>query len=598
MTYLARKAAVARLLLLALAAGIVGTVPWPTTASRAQAAQQGYLGAGIQDIEGDEAERLGLARGPAVLVQSVNPQGPAERAGLQAGDVIVAVDGVAVSSGEQAVAIISSKPPGTTIPFALIRNGGRQTLNVTLASRPSEQEFARRRAAEPTTAGGEATAAPSRASPEETWADERCSFEYSAQQHETELADLGRTRSGASHLRIDRLVPPEAQEGAPRIEDVTRWLGERIDQGSYPADTYVLFYSARPERVCSWLINRGGVVATGLTDGNASFFEGRIWDLMSALDVHERQIPRTARRLRGDEAPAPAPPRAAAGESSGPNALDDALSSISRFLFPEPVAKALGSVKHLVVVPTGSIGTLPFSALVPVRGEPPIVERFSVSIAPSLHSLAAKVDPWRPGSAFARPLVFGNPLLPASQAWSVPALPGAEAEAKEVASRLNTRALIGPEATKDAMLRSAGSASLLWVATHGIADDRDGVKGGFLMMSAPTLEAGFWTAKEIQSSRLRADLAVLSACQTGLGQSHAAGMIGLSRAFQLAGVPRVLMSLWNVDDEATGELMKRFVQHAGRHPPAEALRQSMLEVRQSYPHPTLWASFLLFGEAS
>jgi CHAT domain-containing protein len=104
-----------------------------------------------------------------------------------------------------------------------------------------------------------------------------------------------------------------------------------------------------------------------------------------------------------------------------------------------------------------------------------------------------------------------------------------------------------------------------------------------------------WTAREIQQTRLSARLAVLSACQTGLGKAHDAGIIGLARAFQLAGVPRVVMSLWSVYDDATAELMQAFARHLRAHAPAEALRQAMLEVKRHRPDPTEWASFVIFG---
>jgi CHAT domain-containing protein len=119
--------------------------------------------------------------------------------------------------------------------------------------------------------------------------------------------------------------------------------------------------------------------------------------------------------------------------------------------------------------------------------------------------------------------------------------------------------------------------------------------GGFLFLTARNLTRGFWTAREVQSSRLKAQLVVLSACQTGLGKIHDAGVIGLSRAFQIAGVPRVVMSLWSVNDKATAALMKAFVKYLRANMPSEALRLAMLEVRRERPQLSQWASFVLFG---
>ena len=419
-----------------------------------------------------------------------------------------------------------------------------------------------------------------------------CSFDESSQQHREDQRRLGVTRGGPSAFRQDRLMPSEAGEQVPALADVTRWLGERVGEGSYPEQTYVLFYSRRPNRLCSWLIGPGGIAATGVTFGDPSVLAQEIWELMGSLEISERQIPRAARRVRGGDAAAPAPTD---GSLAG---FAEALERMSGRLFAAPIAEALGAVRHLVIVPTGDIGTLPFPALTPRGDRRPIVERFPVSIAPSLQSLAAPAGPWQPAAAFRRPLIVGNPSLPPSEDWNVPPLPGAEAEAREVARLLGTRPLLGRAALKERVVAESGGASLLWIATHGIADDIEGVNGGFLMLGADGLEEGWWTAREIQASRLQAELAVLSACQTGLGQAHAGGMIGLARAFQLAGVPRVVMSLWNVDDDATRMLMTRFVGLARIHSPAEALRRAMLEVRREHPHPSLWASFLMFGQAA
>jgi CHAT domain-containing protein len=155
--------------------------------------------------------------------------------------------------------------------------------------------------------------------------------------------------------------------------------------------------------------------------------------------------------------------------------------------------------------------------------------------------------------------------------------------------------LIGKEATKTEIVSRAAKSSLLYFATHGVASSQDPLLGGFLMLSAQKLEPGWWTAQEIQNTRLTAEIAILSACQTGLGKIHDAGMIGLARAFQIAGVPRVVMSLWNVNDRVTNILMQAFVRNLEHSIPAEALRQAMLEVRKDYPKPSEWASFLLFG---
>jgi CHAT domain-containing protein len=97
---------------------------------------------------------------------------------------------------------------------------------------------------------------------------------------------------------------------------------------------------------------------------------------------------------------------------------------------------------------------------------------------------------------------------------------------------------------------------------------------------------------------LKAELVVLSACDTGRGRIRSEGVIGLSRSLISAGVPSVLVSLWAVDDAATTELMREFYQQWQQNPDkAQALRQAMLITMKNHPDPLLWAAFTLIGEA-
>ncbi|MBL1208238.1 MAG: CHAT domain-containing protein [Geminocystis sp. GBBB08] len=113
---------------------------------------------------------------------------------------------------------------------------------------------------------------------------------------------------------------------------------------------------------------------------------------------------------------------------------------------------------------------------------------------------------------------------------------------------------------------------------------------------------GILTAAEIfnlfEKNQLSAELAILSACETGRGEITGDGVIGLSRSLISAGVPSVIVSLWAVDDLATSELMVEFYKQlklTGNK--ATALRNAMLVTKQKHPDPRLWAGFTLIGEA-
>jgi CHAT domain-containing protein len=92
---------------------------------------------------------------------------------------------------------------------------------------------------------------------------------------------------------------------------------------------------------------------------------------------------------------------------------------------------------------------------------------------------------------------------------------------------------------------------------------------------------GFLRLGDIFNLKLAANLVVLSACQTGLGQNiQGEGMVGLTRGFMYAGAQRVAISLWNVDDEVTSVLMQKFYQKMLQEKlaPAAALRAAQLEM--------------------
>ena len=112
---------------------------------------------------------------------------------------------------------------------------------------------------------------------------------------------------------------------------------------------------------------------------------------------------------------------------------------------------------------------------------------------------------------------------------------------------------------------------------------------------------GFLRLTDIYNMRLDADLVVLSACQTALGrQLRGEGLIGLTRGFMYAGAPRVVASLWQVNDAATAELMKKFYRGILTRglPPAKALHEAQLEMsRESrWQSPYYWAGFVLQGD--
>jgi len=102
---------------------------------------RGYLGVQIQPLDNDMANALGVEMRRGEFIQSVQPGEPAERAGLRAGDVVLAVNGDDVTPDQTLSYLIANITPGTTVPLRILRDGERSSLNVTVGRRPSEAEL-------------------------------------------------------------------------------------------------------------------------------------------------------------------------------------------------------------------------------------------------------------------------------------------------------------------------------------------------------------------------------------------------------------------------------------------------------------------------
>ncbi|MBW4561830.1 MAG: tetratricopeptide repeat protein [Mojavia pulchra JT2-VF2] len=141
-------------------------------------------------------------------------------------------------------------------------------------------------------------------------------------------------------------------------------------------------------------------------------------------------------------------------------------------------------------------------------------------------------------------------------------------------------------------------------ATHGILNSKHPELSGVVLSlfdETGKAQNGFLRLHDVFNLKLPAELVVLSACETGLGEEvKGEGLIGLTRGFMYAGSPRVLVSLWSVDDEATSELMKQFYSKMlqGGLKPAAALRAAQLEMwrNPNYQSPYFWAAFTLQGD--
>ncbi|MCZ6572882.1 MAG: CHAT domain-containing protein, partial [Planctomycetota bacterium] len=247
-----------------------------------------------------------------------------------------------------------------------------------------------------------------------------------------------------------------------------------------------------------------------------------------------------------------------------------------RELLIKPLALEAG-VKRILISPDGPLSYIPFSMLVGTR---------AVAYVPSGTTLALlRGERHERGK---KVLALGDPVY----TGELERLPETRTEAKAVGDVV----LLGEDATK-AGLETALAKRKRWravhLACHGLIDRERPT------LSSLAITGGNLTAFDVMRMNFAADLVVLSACETGKGKIvRGEGLIGLTRAFMLAGTPRVIVSLWPVEDKATQALMKKFFQLWKRGAPAaSALMKAQAHVRskKKWKHPSYWAAWQLWG---
>ena len=195
-------------------------------------------------------------------------------------------------------------------------------------------------------------------------------------------------------------------------------------------------------------------------------------------------------------------------------------------------------------------------------------------------------------------LALGDPVTP-----NLPPLIHAREEVKAIASLFKTKAFVREEATESTFKSKAEQACIVHLAVHGEYNPHNPLFST-LHLTGDNQNDGQLQVHEIyEQLNLNAatNLVVLSADNTKIGElSRGDEIVGLNRALLYAGTPTVISSLWNVDDAATGLLMKKFYTYLkegmGK---AEALQKAQSWLRKEYPeysHPYFWAAFSLTGD--
>jgi len=283
---------------------------------------------------------------------------------------------------------------------------------------------------------------------------------------------------------------------------------------------------------------------------------------------------------------------------------------IARFLSQRllvPLAPHVGKSPRWIVSPDGPLAFLPFDLL--EIGGKRVVENHEITIAPSLAAITAgKARAARVLAPGAQREFLGLGVNQAGRDW--PELPAAEREVLAIGSLFPAErrvTLTGSQATEAALAKLETSGELerfryIHIASHAFLSPRGSSLSGVVLAKDASDEAndGIVTAAEWPVYRLRSDLVVLSACDTGRGTLLAGeGVMGLPYALLQAGTRDVLLTLWPVTDAAAADFMPRFYGRLrkGMQPP-RALRETKLEMaRGRGPHaaPAHWAAFVLHG---
>jgi serine protease Do len=104
---------------------------------------RGYIGVSLQEVDEDIAAAMGVPKNQGELIRGITPGGPAARAGIQQGDVVVAVNGQTVTPDQTLAYLVSQQPVGSRVPVELVRDGQRRTVTVAIGERPSEEDLAK-----------------------------------------------------------------------------------------------------------------------------------------------------------------------------------------------------------------------------------------------------------------------------------------------------------------------------------------------------------------------------------------------------------------------------------------------------------------------
>jgi CHAT domain-containing protein len=439
-----------------------------------------------------------------------------------------------------------------------------------------------------------------------------------------------RWRARLAELQVAMRVRPDAPGNAVLVDE-TRALEVQVRDLEAKVDAadprHATFVRPRPLGIAAIqaLLDHDTVLLEYALGESRSY----LW-VVSPRDVHaftlapRHQIETLARRVHEEFARSPeARGRPASAVSKGVEGQRRL-----RQLLIEPAAGLLAG-KRLVLVLPGALSMVPIGALAGKDGGPLIAQHEIVQV-PSATTLAAMRSLTAERSRASKTAaVFADPIFdpqdprvhrvessvspppprstPRFAGLPLTRLPFSRSEAQEIAalSPQSVTVFLGFDATRErAVGRALSDYRFVHFATHGVVNQTLPSLSSVVLSlvdRAGRPRDGFVMLPDVYDMTLNAEVVVLSGCQTALGKDvRGEGPIGLARGFMYAGVPRVVASLWQVDDLATAELMRRFYRGmlVEKRTPAAALRaaQQQLATTRRWRSPYYWAPFILQGD--
>ena len=257
---------------------------------------------------------------------------------------------------------------------------------------------------------------------------------------------------------------------------------------------------------------------------------------------------------------------------------------------------------QIIFIPHYDLFLVPFVALQDSKNRY-LIEDYTILTAPSIQVLEiTREHQNRVRGLRQAALIVGDPTIDPKfkeNPYKLNQMSRAKEASEAIAAILGTQAISGDNATKVAILDRMLNTRIVHLSAHGLLDDFQGfgIPGSIILAPSENTDDGSLNAAEILQLKLDSELVVLSACSTGRGRITGDGVVGLSRCFILAGVPSIIVSLWNMGAIAAKLLMTEFYENLARGDNrAAALRCAMLTTKARFPSPIAWAAFTLIGE--